>query len=98
MSPTPKPAGDVPGCLAAHLADATRCATPVAVAVDGAGLAGERAAVEPAGGTYVDVTPWLCARVCPAVVGTMLVYRDDNHLSTAYPAWLAPLVDAVLPR
>lgn len=33
--------------------------------------------------------------VCP-VVGDLLVYRDDSHLPTAYPAWLTPLVTARL--
>jgi hypothetical protein len=30
------------------------------------------------------------------VVGNLLVYRDDNHLSTSYPAWLAPLLSVEL--
>jgi hypothetical protein len=52
----------------------------------------ERAAVQRAGGSYVDVSPWMCARsTCAVVVGNLLVYRDDNHLSTSYPAWLAPV-------
>ena len=96
LGPLPRPKGDVPDCLARHLDDARACTRPRAEAVDTAGLAAERAAVEAAGGTYVDVTPWVCVTVCPVVVGTMLVYRDDNHLTTVYPAWLAPLVTATL--
>jgi SGNH domain (fused to AT3 domains) len=53
----------------------------------------ERAAVERAGGGYLDVSPWICTRsTCAVVLGNLLVYRDDDHLSTSYPAWLAPLV------
>jgi peptidoglycan/LPS O-acetylase OafA/YrhL len=96
LGPVPRPKGDVPDCLASHLDDARRCTRPVTDATDEAGIAGERAAVEAAGGTYVDVTGWVCADVCPVVVGDLLVYRDDNHLATGYPAWLTPLVTATL--
>ena len=96
LGPAPRPKGDVPDCLAQHLADARACLNAPAKAVNAAGIAAERAAVEAAGGTYLDVTPWVCAAACPVVVGTMLVYRDDNHLATVYPAWLAPLVTARL--
>ncbi len=58
-----------------------------------------RAAVERAGGSYLDVSPWICTRsTCAVVVGNLLVYRDDNHLSTSYPAWLAPLLALELDR
>jgi hypothetical protein len=50
----------------------------------------EQVATTRAGGTYVLVSRWICtATSCPPVVGRLLVYRDDNHLSTGYPAWLA---------
>jgi peptidoglycan/LPS O-acetylase OafA/YrhL len=99
LGPTPKPPFDVPDCLSEHLSDATACATPTAAAVNGAGEAAERAATTRAGGTYLDVSRWVCtATTCPPVVGRLLVYRDDNHLSTAYPAWLAPLVAVDLDR
>ena len=46
----------------------------------------------------VDPIPWLCARRCPLVVGDLLVYRDTNHLTTAYAETLAPLLASALPR
>ena len=92
----PRPRADVPDCLAGNLSDARRCLNRRTEAVDAGGGAAERAAVTAAGGTYLDVTPWVCTHLCPVVVGQMLVYRDDNHLSTVYPAWLAPLVTARL--
>lgn len=53
----------------------------------------ERAAVERAGGSYLDVSPWICTEsTCAVVVANLLVYRDGNHLSASYPAWLAPLL------
>ena len=93
----PKPAGDVPECLSGHPGDAAACAIPAERAVDAPGLAAERTAAEGAGAAYVDVGPWLCAAsACPAVVAGRLVYRDDNHLTTSYAAWLAPVLGARL--
>jgi peptidoglycan/LPS O-acetylase OafA/YrhL len=93
MGPTPHPKSDVPDCLSAHPDDARRCTQPLSKAVDAAGLAAERAVVEKAGGRYVDISPWVCtSTTCAVVVGNLLVYRDDNHLTTEYPRWLAPLL------
>jgi hypothetical protein len=90
LGPVPKPRADVPDCLSQHLDDAAACTTPRASAVDAAGVRAEGAAVERAGGSYLDVSPWICTQsTCAVVVGNLLVYRDDNHLSTSYPAWLA---------
>ncbi|WP_278235131.1 acyltransferase family protein [Isoptericola sp. AK164] len=39
----------------------------------------------------VDMSPWLCLDdECPAVVGNVLVYRDDDHLTATYVRTLAP--------
>ena len=53
----------------------------------------ERQAVQRAGGGYLDVTPWLCTpSTCMVMVGNLLAYRDDNHLTTTYTTWLSPLL------
>ena len=96
LGPTPRTKGNVPDCLAGHLDAVRSCVRDVGSAVDRSGIDAERAAVTEVGGTYLDVTPWLCGDACPVVVATMLVYRDDNHLTTVYPAWLAPVVGAGL--
>jgi peptidoglycan/LPS O-acetylase OafA/YrhL len=44
---------------------------------------------------FLDLADLVCtAEFCPAVVGNVLVYLDDNHLSASYAASLAPLVEA----
>jgi hypothetical protein len=97
VGPTPKPDADVPDCLSQHLRNAVACTTPLAQAVNFQGVRAEHAAVVSAGGAYVDVTPWICTRsTCAAVVGNLLVYRDDNHLSAAYAAWLSPAMAVVV--
>ncbi len=93
LSPTPWPRRDVPECLAEHLDDAAACSFSRAAAVSAAGARAERAVVESAGGSYVDVSDWLCApQVCPVVVGDVLVYRDDNHITTTWTRTVSPLM------
>jgi peptidoglycan/LPS O-acetylase OafA/YrhL len=90
---TPWPRQDVAQCLSEHLGDARACTFRRSAGVDAGDVAAERAAVQAAGGTYLDVVPWLCAaEVCPVVVGNVLVYRDDNHITTHWASTLAPLV------
>jgi hypothetical protein len=98
MGPTPKPnLPDVPDCLSGHLFNAVVCTTPTNVAVNTAGMNEERQAVISAGGSYVDVTPWVCTKAtCAVIVGNLLVYRDDNHLTTKYVPWLTPPLDTAL--
>jgi hypothetical protein len=93
LGPTPWPRHDVPECLAEHLEDVPACGFSRAAGVSAAGARAERAVVESAGGTYVDVSDWLCAPlVCPVVVGDVLVYRDDNHITTTWTRTVAPLL------
>jgi peptidoglycan/LPS O-acetylase OafA/YrhL len=93
LGPTPKPKVDVPDCLSRHLRNAVACTTPRQVALDTGGVRAERQAVQRAGGSYLDVTPWLCTRsTCMVMVGNLLAYRDDNHLTTTYTTWVSPLL------
>ena len=97
LGPTPHPGFDVPECLSGHWDDVQACAVTRAAAVDDLGEASERAAVEEAGASYVDIVDWVCTPVvCPPVVGNLLVYRDDNHLAREYVGWLTPVVTTML--
>jgi peptidoglycan/LPS O-acetylase OafA/YrhL len=97
MGPTPKPPSDVPTCLSGHLHDVAACDFSRAAGVNAAGAAGERQAVLAAGGSYLDVAPWICGpATCVVVVGNLLVYRDDNHLTTSYTQWLQPVLQPAI--
>ena len=40
---------------------------------------------------------WFCTESgCPAVVGNILVYRDDNHMTVTYASFIAPLLDEAI--
>ena len=46
---------------------------------------------------FVPTADWLCASdACPVVVGDVLVYRDDNHITATAASWLAPFVEAAM--
>ena len=49
----------------------------------------------------MPLTPQLCpGRVCPAVIGNVLVYRDTTHLTATYAAsltrWLSGRLTGVV--
>lgn len=96
---TPWPKSDVPECLSANAAAIGACANSPEQAIRVPARRRMVAdAVARAGATVIDPTPWLCtARICPPVVGNLLVYRDASHLTTAYSAALAPVLAEKLP-
>jgi hypothetical protein len=95
LGPVPDPHGWVPTCLSAHLSSVVDCYPDRSVAVDARGVAAEDAAVTAGGGSYADVSDLFCTpRRCPLVVGADLVFRDDNHITPEYAAFLAPVLAA----
>jgi peptidoglycan/LPS O-acetylase OafA/YrhL len=44
--------------------------------------------------SFLDFTDYICGMdVCPATVGNVLVYMDDNHLTATFLTTLSPIVD-----
>jgi len=93
IGPIPKPPFNSPGCLSVHLTSATACTVPLSQGLDVPGKLAEERVVAAAGGSYLDPDPWFCsATTCAVMVGNLLVYRDDNHVTATYAAYLAPAV------
>jgi hypothetical protein len=47
--------------------------------------------------TFVPTGDWLCtSSECPVVIGNLLVYRDNSHMTTATSLWLEPYLQAVV--
>lgn len=43
--------------------------------------------------TYVDTAPWFCLlNYCPTVLGELLPYRDQNHVSDTYARYLVEVI------
>jgi hypothetical protein len=60
-------------------------------------IRGELAAADAHGATFVDTTDWFCTPdSCPAVVGDLLVLRDETHITPPMAEFLTPLLDAAL--
>jgi hypothetical protein len=61
------------------------------------GISQEKAVAASTSAGYVDTDPWFCmATACTVIVGNMLVYRDDNHITATYANWLTPVIGAHL--
>lgn len=44
--------------------------------------------------TFIDLADQICDEErCPAVIGNVLVYLDDNHLTASYATTIAPLIE-----
>jgi hypothetical protein len=44
--------------------------------------------------SFLDMADALCdPEQCPAVVGNVLVYLDDNHVTATYMRSMAPMVE-----
>jgi hypothetical protein len=99
IADTPRPYTNVPDCVSAHLHDVGTCDTPLAQATSAPRLRASLAAAAAREGVrVVDPVRWLCTtETCPVIVGNVLLYKDDTHLSTAYSTLLAPLLSAALP-
>lgn len=86
----------IPACLSRNYTAVGRCSPTLGTAYrpDIASMMDDFAA---AGENVLWVRQWFCGtNVCPTIVGNMLLYRDDNHMTVTWAAYIAPLVDAVV--
>jgi hypothetical protein len=90
---TPYPNQDVPTCLSANRSSVTACNATVTVGVR-PDLAEMRDDFARDGVPVLRTRQWFCTESqCPVIVGNLLVYRDDNHMTVAWSRFLAPLLD-----
>ena len=88
---------DPPACLSEHLDDASECATARADAILPERISAEVAAARAHGVEFVDTTDWFCTDdTCPAVLGNLLVMRDETHITAPMAEFLRPLLEAAL--
>ncbi|WP_245234032.1 acyltransferase family protein [Mycobacterium sp. PS03-16] len=97
LGPVPDPQSTVPSCVSDHMDDVVACSPDRGIALHANGIAAEAAAVHGAGGRYADLGELFCtAQRCPVIVGGLLVYRDDNHITGEYAQWLTPAMAEIL--
>ena len=86
-----------PDCLSQNSHDVQRCIAPLSEALPKAyATTAEETAVRAVGGTYIDVVPWFCSRVCSPVIGKFGVYFDDFHITTPYSQFLEGVLTQAL--
>lgn len=99
LGPVPDPDSVVPVCVSGELGDANACSPPRAEAINADGITAEAAATRRGGGRYAELTDLFCAQaICPVIIGSDLVFRDDNHVTTTYARKLAPVLGTVVGR
>ncbi len=83
ISDTPKPLRDIPSCLAAGIASACDTTAKSTLTLQ-------------SGFQIINPTPWLCSTICPAIVDSIVAYRDASHISVAMALHVAPELEAAL--
>ena len=83
ISDTPRPARDIPNCLASRAISSCNSTekTPVKIV---------------RGFQIIDPTPWLCTEFCPAIQDGYVVYRDASHISVEAALALKAQLEAAL--
>ena len=87
---TPRMHEAVPACLESNADNYAACESKTAenyqAASPDAAVAGQLPATK-----FLDFSRFFCqADVCPAVIGNVMVYKDDNHVTRTYMESLAP--------
>ncbi|RKN15287.1 acyltransferase [Micromonospora musae] len=97
---TPYHDKDIAECVSENPRKLTRCASPRdKVLAGGGGPAHETAARQNDKVHLVDLNDAICPRErCAPVIGGVLVYRDNNHVTATYMATLAPRLATALDR
>lgn len=86
----------VPTCLAQHPTKVRTCAVPYANPSTEPHFVAEQSAAAAAKVPYIATRGWLCTATCSAIVGTMVVYFDQGHVSSTYAEYLSGVWKAVL--
>jgi SGNH domain (fused to AT3 domains) len=86
----------LPDCLAAFPNAVQKCAAPNPNPKTRQHFAAERAAAASQGVPYVDPQGWLCTKTCSPVIGNMVGYFDNLHVTATYAAFLATVFGTAL--
>lgn len=95
----PRPEADgVYRCVRDHVYRQDKCAFKKARAIEKSGAGSQReAAARVKGASVVDLTDYLCpGKVCPPVIGAVLLYRQGSHITNTYARTLAPILTSKL--
>jgi hypothetical protein len=100
ISDTPYPQHSAPDCVAGHLSDVRPCArqrsdSTVLPDIKAAEL---RIAMQEHVHS-IDPISWFCTpKVCPVIVGNILVYHDKSHMTPEWSRFIAPVLGDAIDR
>jgi peptidoglycan/LPS O-acetylase OafA/YrhL len=100
ISDTPYLPQSAPDCVAGHLSDVRPCAIKRSDAtILPAIKAAELRIAKQQQINSIDPTSWFCApKICPVIVGNILVYHDKSHMTTEWSRFLAPVLEHAILR
>lgn len=89
---TPRMNESVPSCLVEHDNDVLKCSMPRDEALS-AVLPWENTPGLPSNVIYADLSDYFCDETtCYSVIGNVVVYRDQHHLTASYVKTLVPVL------
>lgn len=98
MRGTPRMGMSPPDCVAEHGAESSECETDFTRSLAEVPPYTTEEGI-PESMEFLDLTGYFCPDGrCPSVIGNVLVYYDDSHITATYSASLAPLVAAEIQR
>lgn len=83
-------------CLAAHMDDINPCRTSRTEAFANVYHGPEAAAAAAVHAAYIDPSDWFCSQTCSPIIGNMLVYRNQFHITATYGVFLAGAIRAAI--
>ena len=90
---TPRILENVPDCLEETPTDSLGCGAKRVDLYDEVAPTDEVAQSLP-GTTFLDFSDYFCNdTICPAVIGNVIVYKDDNHVTATYMKSLTPIFE-----
>ena len=94
---TPLPIHQIPNCLSNQPRNVRGCIAPRDESVDVSRVELEREVAGEHDASFVSVSDWLCGTwECPVIIGNMILYRDNNHISATASTYFAPFLAAVM--
>jgi len=85
---------ELPNCLWHHPDAIQRCASPNPNPRFRQRDADEQAAAASTGATYLLTQQWLCTSVCSPVIGKLVAYLNNEHVSATYSEYLSRVLAA----
>jgi peptidoglycan/LPS O-acetylase OafA/YrhL len=96
IADSPYPNLDVPVCLSANMENVAACVQSREAMTNGiTGREAELAAAQSRDVPVIETFDLICpTQRCPVIVGNVLVYRDESHISAQFSRWLSrPLAE-----